>query len=106
MTKREFDAATKENWGGRMASDERCSYRERRMREHNGCGAYGPSCAPTDYITRRANEMARTRAGRYPWEPVLATLGIGSRFRAPQAWAAQTGRSMLGGEGRPRWAGV
>lgn len=107
MTKREFDAATKENWGGRgMASDVRCSYRERRMREHDGCGAYGPRCAPSDYIARRAWEMQRVRRLRYPWEPALATLGVGSKFRAGQAFAARQGWPLLGTEGRPRWAGV
>jgi len=55
MTKREFDARTKENWGGprRMASDERANYREGRHKEHHGSGASFATYKRVDRIQRR-----------------------------------------------------
>lgn len=93
MTRREFDQATKENWGGRMASDERASYRERRLLEHGSGPAFGDwkPYGPDDYLARRAAKMRRLRAWRYPWDKPLPTLGIGSPFWAPQKMRATAG---------------
>jgi hypothetical protein len=52
MTRREFDLQTQENWGGRgrMASDERDNYRDRRILPHRGWeGEFGG-----DLLQRRA----------------------------------------------------
>jgi hypothetical protein len=81
MTKREHDAATKENWKCRgMASDERREYKARRF-----------AGAGRDYVAERASEIRRTRRmlGR------VDTLGVGSRFRASSAWRASQGLSLL-----------
>lgn len=88
MTKREHDAATKENWGGKgMASDERWSYRRRR-------GVY--LTAPRDYIAERAAYMAwRNHPSAIGRDGFLPTLGIGSRYRVPQAYRARTGAPLL-----------
>lgn len=87
MTRREFDKLTKETWGkGSMASDERRSYRARRM-----------ITTGDDYIARRAARMAYLRSVRYPHEPVLATLGIGSPFRAVAVLRRALKSPMLAG---------
>src|SRR5690349_20939371 len=77
MTKREFNRATKENWGSRcMASDERWLYRTSRKRAHHGCGAYGPNefVLPGDKLARR---VVWRRAN--PNTPILAN---GTTFRS------------------------
>lgn len=95
MTKREFDAETKHNYGSRIARDERASYRAIRLLEHNGSGAHNPSYpyGPVDYLADRMRRMAELRrcgcAG--------ITLGIGSPFRAPVAWRASQGKPLLAG---------
>lgn len=94
MTKREFDKLTKENWGERMASDERCSYRDSRFLEHAGSPSRNPTAKPFDYIAFRAAEAAR--------EGVLP-LALGSKFRAPQAFRAANGRPMLEGRSFGAW---
>jgi len=91
MTKREFDALTKENWQGNvMASDERCSYRETRMLPHDGCGSFNPNHAgwSDDYLLRRAKQISKLK---------IATLDRGSPFRASQAYRLRVGKSLLGG---------
>lgn len=98
MTKREFDALTKENWGGKgMARDERCNYRERRMLKHNGSGAHEPTDTAVDYLAEREHEIRYLRRIRDWHEPLLPVLGIGSRWRAPAAWRAKKGQTLLTG---------
>lgn len=85
MTKQEHDAATKYNFGGQMASDERRSYHY-----HRGLRIE----ARRDYIADRAAAMAwinRTR-GRDPFCP---TLGKGSKYRNVASYRAQKGITML-----------
>jgi hypothetical protein len=92
MTRKQFDAATQENWGGRgMASDERDSYRWKRMRREL------PQVAEHDYIALRAKVMARRNSqysrlldGRMP------TLGRGTIFRAWAEARRGNNRSLLG----------
>lgn len=63
MTKQEFDAITKENWGYRgMASDERRHYRQRRLRDVGGIESF---------IEIRARERLN----------YLPTLAIGQKWR-------------------------
>jgi hypothetical protein len=61
MTKREHDAATRENWAGyRMASDELSYYRRRRGLPDYGSGSTGPSnCTGRDLLLERAIERRR-----------------------------------------------
>ena len=61
MTKREFDQATRENWGSRcMASDERSYYRRRRCLPDYGSGSTNPSgCIEPDQLADRAHERRR-----------------------------------------------
>jgi hypothetical protein len=68
-TRRDFDRATKYNFGCRMASDERRSYREGRR-------------LPLVVLRDRLAERAYWRAGH----PYLPTLAIESCFRAPVEW--------------------
>jgi len=73
MTKREFDAATKQNWGGPfMASDERETYRETRSLPPRGERS-------SDLLARR-EEYSR-RSG-------IPALSRGSRFCAPALYRA------------------
>ena len=70
MTRRDFDAATRENWGGPfMASDERAAYRAARHRDAPGVDRLAVRAA---YLRRR---------GRSP-------LWIGSPHRAPALYRA------------------
>lgn len=78
MTKREFDAATRENWGGPfMASDEREAYRAERLRgDRDEVLRPGPR---GDLLARRA---AYSRATGIP------ALSRGSKFCAPALYRA------------------
>ena len=82
-TKREFDAATKRNWGGPfMASDERETYREERRLPSRG--------------ERSRDLLARREAySRYFGIPALSR---GSRFCAPALYAA----GLMGARGGVR----
>lgn len=99
MTRREFDRATRQNWGGRMASDERQAYRRERLLPAFGCPALAPCLAgwTRDYIAERAAQVAALRGARYAHESILATLGRGSQYRAPQAYRAASGKPLLFG---------
>jgi hypothetical protein len=80
MTRREFDAATRENWGGPfMASDERARYREDRFLP--------------DLLERDPDLLARRAA--YSRRDGIPALSRGSRFCAPALYAAglRPGRS-------------
>lgn len=78
MTKRDFDALTKQNWGGRgMASDERDGYRWTRQLPLYGSGAYAATWT-RDRLAERAAWRRRN--------PTLATLDLGSPHRAPAEW--------------------
>lgn len=93
MTKREFDRETQENWCcDGMASDERRAYRARRMRVLD---------RERDYIRSRAARMRELRRMRDNWEKTLATLDRGSPFRAPIAYRARVGQTLL--FGRTYW---
>jgi len=93
MTKREFDAETKRNWGGpNMARDERCNYRAGRFMEHRGSGAHYPT-ETADYLAARMFETVRMRQG----STRFAVLGVSSRWRAPAAYRATQGRTLLTG---------
>jgi len=69
MTRRDFDRATKYNFGCRMASDERTSYRQGRR-------------LPVIILRDRLVEREWWRSTH----PHLATLAIGSCYRAPIEW--------------------
>lgn len=74
MTRREFDAATKRNWGGPfMASDERATYRE---------GRFLP-----DLLERDPDHLARRAA--YSRHFGIPALSRGSRFCASALYAAR-----------------
>ena len=90
MTRREFDAVTKWDYGAHMAGDTKESYRRERAYVIEGY----------DYVTFRARVHARRNANPYHRDGFLPVLARGSAFRAPQAWRAKEGRSMLrlGGE--------
>lgn len=99
MTKRKFDQETKRAMGSGLASDERCTYREERMREHNGSGSHIET-RKDNYISRRAARMRELRRHRSLLDfdgELLATLGRGSPFRAPQAYRARIGDALLNG---------
>jgi hypothetical protein len=87
MTRREFDAATKWNWNGAgMASDERRAYRLSRGHVDSD-----------DFIARRASAHARRNTQeRQSLDGFRPMLGIASPYRAPAAFRAATGRSLLG----------
>jgi hypothetical protein len=102
MTRREFDSETKENWGCRMASDERCHYFDRRRKEHRGSPADGPTETEPDYIVGRAEYLRRARLNRALWEPVPMVFYRGFPFFGVQQWKARNGRTMLRGN-PPRW---
>jgi hypothetical protein len=97
MTRREFERAHKRTMGRGLASDERAHYRISMARETFGCPSVAATAAPTDYLAERARYMAHLRSGRWSWEPELATLGYGARFRAAQAWRASRGLPLLEG---------
>ncbi|NUP12902.1 MAG: hypothetical protein HOW73_43235 [Polyangiaceae bacterium] len=78
MTKRQFDAKTKRNAGGKLASDERWQYRNARGRECRGCGAYGSTVTRDRLAERSALASSERRS-----DPRFAVLGIGSPLRAP-----------------------
>lgn len=88
MTKKEFDAETKWNYGTHMGA--RTAYRISR----------GHVVSGYDYLRFRALVHARVNAARFSYEGFLPLLARGSQFRAPQAWRAAQGRSLLrlGGE--------
>jgi hypothetical protein len=77
MTKREFDQATKENYGAPMGG--RSAYRSTRKNTRT---------MADDFVARRAAEM--TARNTRPVDGILFTLGIASRFRA----VAEYRRSM------------
>lgn len=77
MTKREFDLATKENYGAPMGG--RTTYRAARKNTR---------AMADDFVARRAAEMAARNTR--PADGVLPTLGVASRFRA----VAEYRRSM------------
>lgn len=81
MTKREFDRATKWNHGGRMPSDTREAYRQRRQLPVFADPDRKQSVAdPTrDRLKLREWETLAARRTNPSW----ATLGIQSRHRAP-----------------------
>lgn len=72
MTKREFDARYRGNYGERMSRDER-----ERYQWHLGRGL---NAQRRDKLADRARDMERTNVLRLPDAP-LATLATGSRFR-------------------------
>jgi hypothetical protein len=88
MTRREFDRANKENWGGPgMATDEREFYRAKRFlfsppqhREH-------------DYIALRAQSMRRRNRLQ---GDTLATLDQATIFRAWAVARRDRGADLLG----------
>ena len=72
MTRREFDGATKRNWGGLfMASDERELYREDRLLPPRGERS-------GDFLARRLSYSKTTG---------IPALSRGSRFCAPALYA-------------------
>ena len=81
MTKREFNTQTQVNFGGRMASDERESYREERMLPYKRGGLYGE--AMRDRLAERAAYRARVCERRGVDAPLYGALVVGSRLRAP-----------------------
>lgn len=84
MTRREFDAATACNWGLLMSLDERDAYR--RERGMPGSPRQRRGSAPMrwwwDPLERRRLDTERARQR----DPGWATLGLGSRYRAPACW--------------------
>lgn len=89
MTRREFDAITKENWGAPdMASDEHAEYRYRRLR-------WVPSQAlGHDYVALRARSHARRNMRQLDRIPTLHRCTI---FRAWAEARRDRGRPLLGG---------
>lgn len=84
MTKREFDAATQENWGSRcMASDERMRYRDRR----------GHRPAREDFLARRMVERL----------PHLPTLALGQKWRSVAAYRAGRLPMLVDGRALPSY---
>ena len=84
MTKHEFDAQTRENWGERMASDERRSYRETRRLPPLFFGR------TTDYRDVLARRRDRVPGG-------LPTLAMGSQFRTVALYRLAHGLPLLNG---------
>jgi hypothetical protein len=93
MTRRQFDRATKRSMGRGLASDERCAYREERLRPHQGSGSHLPTDRD-DFVARRAARMRELRSYRLD-RGLLATLGVGSPFRASAAYLARSGAALL-----------
>ncbi len=81
MTKREFDAATRERWG--KWGGPRTAYRALRR---------GGAVVGDDMIARRSQWVSYMRR---EVSPGLATLGVGSKWRSVASWRAGTGRSLL-----------
>lgn len=76
MTKREFDAANKVNFGTRMASDTCESYRDTMHR-------------PMRYSRRDWDRLAVRAAystERKAWHGAKGALTMGSKLRAPLRW--------------------
>lgn len=90
MTKAEFDAATKEDWGGDyMASDERRAYRARRLKGDDLRG---------DYLAARSREYeTRKRRSSDPLFGFQPLLSRSLRWRAPAEHARSQGRTLLSG---------
>ena len=98
MTRRDFDDATKQNWGGPcMARDERASYRASRHREHNGSGVHAPTSTRLGLLERRAAWHAwRNSAYGVLVDGYLPTLAIGSKWRNVAAGRRAAGSRLLG----------
>ena len=104
MTRRDFDAATKLNLGDGLARDERCSYRTRRMREHDGSGCDYPTRTRIGLIDERAWWNARRN---HAWRTIdgtvicsnrdgfLPVLALGSQWRSVAAHRARVGLPLL-----------
>lgn len=82
FTKRDHDAATKRNFGTKMASDERANYHH--VRGLKLGGTYGR-------IDRRAWDMARNR----DYGLTFGALAVGTKWRNVAAHFARTGAPML-----------
>ena len=98
MTKRDFDKATKQNWGSKcMARDERCTYRTSRGMQHNGSNAHGATTT-RDFLAYRAAEMAyRNETLAIYRDGFLPTLALGSKFRSVANFRLVSGKPLLEG---------
>lgn len=86
MTRKQFDAVTKENWGSDcMARDERSDYRRSRR-----------VVIGDDMIARRAAEMVRRNHAEWvALDGRLDTLGLASKWRSVASERARSGLSLL-----------